>query len=93
MPQQPLGLGRQFGAVAAVTFGPQQRFVGLLQEFVGAAAAVPGGDAGREGLVIRDEFAQAFDQVMRFARRAGRQDQGELLAAVAREDVGVSPAR
>src|SRR4051812_45433149 len=86
-------LGRLAGggdAVSAGVLGRVEGGVGAVDELVGGLAAVPLGHAGRAGLVGGGRLAEALeDREGRVGGAVGQED-GELLAAVAGEDVGRS---
>src|SRR3954469_18117189 len=82
------GLVRGGDAVAAGVLGRVEGGVGALYELVGRLGGVPLGHACRAGLLGGGRLAEALEDREGGVGGAVGEDDGELLAAVAREDVG-----
>src|SRR5215208_7031213 len=88
-PAGPAG-SDQNADVAAAVLGLVERSVGPAEKRRRVLLAVPAGNADRAGLTLRRGGAHALCHLDRALGRAARQRQGELLAAVAGEEVGAA---
>src|SRR5205807_9557002 len=84
---QAAGSARRKRAVAAGLLGVVERAVGPADQGVGRLLPVPGGDPGRRRLVGDRDRSQALYDLEPPLERAVREQQPELLAAVAGEQV------
>src|SRR4051812_1444717 len=73
------------GAVAAGLLGQVERAVGAGDEFVRRLGRRPGGDAGRERLARGRDGPQPLDERFGAIGVRAREEDDELLAAVARD--------